>query len=103
MIIKLQLSYGNANYIIFDNCTEVTYSVGKEEKQPLSENNLELDQFYYNGGNVLNRISCLIDGEEKNLWFDGEAFICNGDGKTIQRIQPVEKEFQNFIGSAKCA
>lgn len=99
MIIKLQLHYGSANYIIFDNVTEVTYSIGTESRPDI--NTLEIDQYYDKGGDILNRISCLVDGEEKNLWFDGEAFICNQDGKTIQRIQPVEKEFQNYIGTAK--
>lgn len=99
MIIKMQLHYGSANYIIFDNASEVTYSIGTEERPPQSC--LEVDQFYYKGGHILNRISCLIDGEAKNLWFDGEAYICNQDGKTIQKVSAVEAEFRNYIGTAQ--
>ncbi|MGF7212646.1 hypothetical protein GGE65_007281 [Skermanella aerolata] len=34
----------------------------------------------------LNNVSFVIDGQFQSIWFDGEAFICTDEGKTVQRL-----------------
>lgn len=95
MIIKLQKEQGSKDYFIFENVKNVTYS---NDLKAAPEAAFTLpDIFYYNSEpslqksspRYLNNIECDYNGEHMRIWFDGEAFICNDDGKTIQRIYEV--------------
>lgn len=91
MLIKLQKSAGSSEYTIFDNVRIETYT---NLPKPKPEAAWEApDLFYYESTNPynLNYIEC-FDANLKHLriWFDGEAYICNDDGKTIHKIPSLK-------------
>jgi len=100
MFIKLQAEKGSSTFHIFENVTDVKYNVHPQPVEIHPETKREIEPV--NGGyfcndiptdesktRFLNKITGKIDNELFIFLFDGEAYICNNDGKTIQRINEV--------------
>lgn len=51
----------------------------------------------YEGGYKINRISFVnADGNPEAIMFDGEAYICNDEGRTIQKIRRGGQDNDNY-------
>lgn len=108
MLIKIQHHRISRNWLIFEDVKHVKYSA-----QPTGFDTLEAyeafergfyeknrsgnelvfkdshDKLVWNPGSVffINELSFLNEqGYREHFIFDGEAYICNNDGKTVQKI-----------------
>lgn len=106
MIIKLQETANSLCYKIIDNASSIKYEIASRyysgpqefdehmvhEQKETASSRIETRTYRENLPTAntssirLNFLRFSKDGADILLWFDGEAFICNDDGKTIQRI-----------------
>jgi len=101
MFIKLQAEKGSSTFHIFENVTDVKYNVHPQSVPIHPDTKQEIEQvgsgYFCNDIPIdeesktryFNKISGKINNELFVFLFDGEAYICNNDGKTIQRINEV--------------
>lgn len=116
MLIKLQEGANSLRYLVVENVKNVRYEIqtryfANENEMAESEireqtraKSLRVDRmevWYYrtNGlpapapqtsGFSLNLLRFEKDSVEYLVWFDGEAFICNDEGKTIQVVKSTQ-------------
>ena len=110
MLIKIQTHRMSRDWLIFEHARNVKYSdhpVGFDALESYEEYELAFlknhpgandfvfkdaaGKIVWNPGSsyFVNELSFLNeDGYLVNLIFDGAAFICNKEGKTVQRIHP---------------
>ena len=110
MLMKIQHHRMSRDWTIFENARNVKYSdhpIGFDTLESHKEYEVAFlkslpgaNDFIFKdaGGKIVwnpgssyfvNELSFLNeDGDLVNLIFDGEAFICNNEGKTVQRIHP---------------
>lgn len=90
MIIKLQRSNQHSDYLILENISHINYFTKPVDASLYKGAADESTHWWYSGTTeLLNKIECQRDGKDLTLLFDGEAFICNDDGKTVQRVNPL--------------
>ncbi len=111
MIIKLQEHADSLRYLIIENAKDVRYETfarfytdnaefdeAMVREQGSYKGTLRTETWLHNANkprstkdpvslNFLRFVNA--DNAEVSVWFDGEAFVCNNDGKTIQRINCV--------------
>lgn len=78
-LMKNFIADGKASDDSYANSVWYNHGLSDFELEHNCENN-------WNDGYQVNRISYYQDGMRLSKLFDGEAFICNDDGKTIQKI-----------------
>ena len=110
MLIKIQHHRMSRDWTIFENARNVKYTdhpVGFDTLELYKEHEMAFiktrpgandfvfkdaeGKLVWNRGSsyFVNELSFLNeDGYLVNIIFDGEAFICNNEGKTVQRIHP---------------
>jgi len=86
-MIKMQRSSAHTDYLIFENISNINYYTKPIDVPKFGDLDITKTQFWYNGESTeINRIDCLRDGKNFTFYFDGEAFICTDEGKTVQKI-----------------
>lgn len=112
MLIKLQESADSLRYIIIDNARNIRYEVcarhysdhkefDEDEQREYKKYTGPLrteTRYQYTHDKPIPMSAPLArnliryespQNAEVYLWFDGEAYICNDDGKTIQRVNSI--------------
>lgn len=108
MLLKIKQSRFSNNYTIFEKISQVSYRDGHETfyrkddlPQEIADTYLMVHEYGSEAekyGDVtfgeetntvlqLNRISFVENGAYKTIWFDGDGYLCNDDGKTIHRFE----------------
>lgn len=96
MIIKLQVSYGHSMWQIIEDARGVMFSEEGKETSPSDfintpKNHDEYYEVWHSRPNpsligTFNYIAFTHENIRRHLLFDGTAYICNDEGKTIQRL-----------------
>ena len=87
MIIKLQYSNSSDNYVILENISNISYSTKPKEVRESA--GVEAVYYTSDGAEFLNSITCEHEGKWMDFYFDGEAYICTNEGKTVQKIPAI--------------
>lgn len=91
MIIKLQRSRSSDAYIILEGVTNIEYNtkpILAAERRSIESSEGDGADIWYSDFNstYLNIIRYTANDTHINLLFDGEAYVCTDEGKTIQKI-----------------
>lgn len=110
MLIKVQKASNSLGYIIFEKLSNVVYEIYPRDfdtyadvyNESLQVPGMLTHIFLYDGpapskakaqDSARIKVNLITytdsEGRDSRIFFDGEAFICNDDGKTIQKVVAV--------------
>lgn len=98
MIIKIQHCFGHELWSILEGVTGIRYSENGRETSPadfMDEklNSWEQHSVWHSRSDCskidrFNYLSYQFEGTTYHVLFDGRAYICNDEGKTIHKFEP---------------